>query len=221
MTRHLRGQPVNTIPRSGYKNRSTSTRGWSILCLRNQKSNLRRDKHSSGIKSDIRCLHMLKCMLLRPVVRSSYKGRRRIGREIIRTVIAKPHFGLVRIRKVEERAHHGHLVAAHHLPLRIRMVCFQTVDKMRNLYPRSLAISLRNRKMRELTKDLQERGIRWTSAGQLAQMNRLSSWSNVDAVVVSGPRCSSWRRACTASAPRSRNSSSFFIFQAWQAPRPM
>lgn len=145
------------------------------MCLGNQKSNLRRDKHGSGIKSDIRCLHRLKCMLLRPVVRSSYKGWRRIGREIIRAVIAKPHFGLVRITvtKVEEWA--LLVAAAHHLPLRIRMIYFQTVDEMRNLYPRSLTISLRNRERRELTQDLQERGNRWTSAGQLAQMNRLSS----------------------------------------------
>jgi hypothetical protein len=145
------------------------------LCLGNQESDLRLDKHGSGIKSDIRCLHMLKCMLLRPVVRSSYKGWRRIGREIIRAVIAKPHFGLVRMTNVEERAPHGLLVAAHHLPLRIRMIHFQRVDKMRNLYPRSLTISLRDRERRELTQDLQERGNRWTSAGQLAQMNRLSS----------------------------------------------
>jgi hypothetical protein len=56
---------------------------------------------AAEIKSDIRCLHMLKCMLLRPVVRRSYKGWGRIGREVIRTVIAKPRFGLARITKVE------------------------------------------------------------------------------------------------------------------------
>ena len=161
---------------------------------------------------------MLKCVFLSAVVRSSYNGCRRIGRKIIRTVIAKPHFWLVRIRKFDGVP--GHLVAAHHLPLRIRMV-HQTVDEMRNLYPSSLTITLRNREMRELTQDLQERGNRWRSAGQLAQMNRPSSWSSVDAVVVSGLRCNSWRRACTVSAPRSKNSSSSFIFQAWQASRPM
>ena len=119
-----------------------------------------RDEHGSGIKSDIHCLHMLKCMLLRPVLRSSYKGWRRIGREIIGTVIAKPHLRLVGITKIEKRAPHGLLVAANHSPLRIRMIYFQTVDKMRNLYPRSLTISLRNREIRGLTQDLQERGNR-------------------------------------------------------------
>jgi hypothetical protein len=164
------------------------------------------------------CLNACSCVLWFEVLN---KGWRRIGREITRTVIAKPHFGLLRIRKVEGRAPHGHLVAAHHLPLRVGMVYFQTFDKMRNLYPRSFTISLRNRELRELMQDLQERGNRWRSTGQLAHMNRLSSWSSVDAIVVSGPRCSSWRRACTASAPRSRNSSSSFVFQAWQASRPM
>jgi hypothetical protein len=77
--------------------------------------------------------------------------------------------------------------------------------------------------MRGLTQDLQERWNRWRSesAGQHAQMKRLSSGSSIDAVVVSGSRCSSRRMECTASAPRSENSSSSFIFQAWQASRPM
>lgn len=148
------GRGIRTDPRRPKDDR------YCALEIRNQILGLGRDKHGSGIKSDIRYLHMLKCMLLRPVIRSSFKGWRRIGREIIRTVIAKPHFGLARITKIEGRAPHGLLVVVHHLPLRIRMIYFQTVDKMRNLYPRSLTISLRNREMRELTQDLQERGNR-------------------------------------------------------------
>lgn len=48
-------------------------------------------------------------------------------------MVAKPYFGSVRIAKVEERAPRGLLVPAHHLPLRIRVIHFLTVDKMRDL----------------------------------------------------------------------------------------
>ncbi len=125
--------------------------------LKSEIRNLRWDKHGSRIKSDIHRLYMPRSMLLGPVVRISYKGWRRTRREIVGTVITKPHFRLVRITKVEKRALRCFIVAAHHLPLRVRMICFRTVDKMRNLYPRSLAISLRDRGTRELTQNLQER----------------------------------------------------------------